>query len=134
MKPRENRAGTLPYPLLLVPAVLGMALASCGECLHTPCPLGMAVIVTVTAGPAAGSVKGAFIQVNGVTNPCATHGDTGATVCSVPGSAGRYDLEVGAPGFQTAHRTVTVRGTSSGKCACEIATTEYLTIVLVPSP
>lgn len=131
MKPRLTRARTLPYPLLLVPAVLGMALVSCGECL-TSCPLGMAVIVRVTAPPAGGPVNGAFIQVSGaITNPCTPQAD--ASVCNVPGPAGRYELEVGAPGFQTTHRTVTVHGTSSGRCGCEIATTEYLTIVLVAS-
>jgi hypothetical protein len=92
----------------------------------------MALIVWVTAGSAAGPVNGAFIQVLGGTNFCRPQAD--ASVCSVPGSAGTYDLDVGAPGFQTTHRTVMVHGTSSGRCACEIATTEHLTIVLVASP
>jgi len=77
----------MPYPLLLVPAVLGMALASCSECVVS-CPLELAVIVRVTAPPAGGPVNGAFIQVSGVTHPCAPQAD--ASVCNVPGSAGKY--------------------------------------------
>lgn len=109
-----------------------MALACCGKCLSIPCPMPIAISVNVTAGGVPGPVKGAFIRVNfGDAYGCAI-GVT-ASICSVPGYGGAYDLEVGAPGFQTTHRTVTVHGTSRD-CGCDTVTPEYLTIVLVPNP
>jgi hypothetical protein len=51
----------------------------------------------------------------------------------VIGYAGTYDLEVSAPGFEFALRTVTVRGLDPEGCGCATVFTERLEVVLVAS-
>jgi hypothetical protein len=120
-----------PTGLLLGLSALGMALPSCGKCLRLPCPMPIAITINVTAAATGGSVTGAFVEElsGGIVNtmPC-------APTCFVPGTAGTYRLHVGAPGFQTVERTVTVQGTPSSDCDCGTAITEHLDVALVPSP
>jgi hypothetical protein len=95
----------------------------------------MAIVVRVTSGPAAGPVNGAFINVSGATiGEASCVPQTDASVCHVLGPAGKYDLDVGAAGFQTTHRTVTVHEYQPGGCACNTVTTEHLAVALVASP
>ena len=123
---------------LLALAALSAALASCGahddeECLHPPCAIPAAMTINVTAGAGGGPIGGAFVKVSGAivsTIPC--NAEPGST-CYVPGLAGTYSLEVGAPGFQSAQRTVVVHGTNP-ECGCPTVTTEHLDIALVASP
>ena len=129
-------AGTLA-PLLKL-AALGLALASCRtECTPlptAPCPLPLALTISVTAVPTGGPVSGAFVEVSGAviaTILCSTGTDT--TVCNVPGYAGKYNLEVGAAGFQTTQRSVTVQDTTPA-CGCATVATEHLSVALVASP
>lgn len=56
-----------------------------------------------------------------------------ATVCTVLGHAGTYVLDVGAPGFETTRRTVSVRGTEGETCRCPTTTTERLAVSLAPT-
>jgi hypothetical protein len=125
---------------LLELAALGLTLASCSngnECLPiptAPCPLPLALTINVTAIAIGGPVSGAFVDVSGAaiaTIPCSTGTDT--TVCYVPGYAGKYNLEVGAPGFQSTQQSVTVPGTNP-TCGCATAATEHLSVALVASP
>jgi hypothetical protein len=116
----------------LAVVVLGMALVSCREECIMSCPLPVAVIVHVTAGAAAGPVDGAFVRVSGPpagTASCVA--ETLASVCFVPGYAGSYDLEVGAPGFQTTRRTVAVQGTPQERCRCAVSDTVRIDVSLV---
>ena len=123
---------------LLPLAALSAAFAACGahddrECLHPPCAIPAAIIINVTAGVGGGPISGAFVRVSGAivsTIPC--DGGPGST-CYVPGLAGTYSLEVGAPGFQTAPRTVVVQGTNP-ECGCPTVNTEHLDMALVASP
>ena len=70
-------------------------------------------MITVT-GPGSGSY------------PC---GNT----CWVFGSPGTYSIDVSAPGFVTMHRSIVVRGNSSG-CGCPSADTQRLTLALLLAP
>jgi hypothetical protein len=90
-------------------------------------------IINVTAVPPGGPVSGAFVEVSGAviaTILCSSQTDT--TVCAVPGYAGKYNLEVGAAGFQTTQRGVTVQDTTPA-CGCATVATEHLSVALVAS-
>jgi PEGA domain-containing protein len=122
-----KRVATLAALLAVI--ALGAVLASCGHCLALPCPMPMALVINITAGAAGGPVSGAVVRVTGATVttvPC-------NATCDVPGYGGTYNLEVEAPGFQTAHRTVTVDGTDP-ECGCPSTATRRLDIALVASP
>jgi hypothetical protein len=119
----SNRVG-----VLAVLALNGIALMSCAreDCLALPCPLPLALAINVSGGTAGAPVDGAVVRVSGAavtTIPC-------STVCRVPGTAGTYNLEVTAPGFETAQRTVTVQGTTP-PCGCPTVVAETVAIVLV---
>jgi hypothetical protein len=85
----------------------------------------------VEVGSTGGPVTGASVSVSvsGVmteTTPC-------SSTCLVDGGAGTYRLEVGAPGFQTALRTVMVPGNKPSGCDCGTAIVQHLDVALVPS-
>jgi hypothetical protein len=122
------RRAAILAPLLAVTA-LTVTLASCGHCLALPCPMPMALRINITAGAAGGPVSGAVVRVTGAaitTIPC-------NATCDVPGYGGTYNLEVEAPGFQKAQRTVTVEGTDPA-CGCPSTATRRVDIALVASP
>ena len=107
---------------------MAVAFVSCGECLMPPCPLPIALIVNVTGGTPGAPVTGAVVQVSGAifgTIPCSTS-------CYVPGTAGTYNLDVTAPGFEALRRTVTVQGTNPS-CGCPTVVPEKVTVALVPT-
>jgi hypothetical protein len=122
-----RRAATLAS--LLAVTARAMAVASCGHCLALPCPMPMALVINITAGAAGGPVSGAIVRVTGAA--IATLHCNGT--CDVPGYGGTYNLEVEAPGFQAAQRTVTVEGTDP-ECGCPSTATRRLDIALVASP
>jgi hypothetical protein len=119
-------------------ALLGIAATSCGaigssECLLLPCPMPLAILVNVRASTG-GAVPGAVLQVSGATSgtsPCNMAADV--STCSVPGTAGTYDLVLTAPGFETTRRTVAVSGTNPA-CGCPTVMTQHLDIVLASIP
>jgi hypothetical protein len=122
------------FARLLAPAALGVASVRCGhECELPPCPVTIAVVITVTA--AGGPLSAVVVQVSGAraaTIPCSSTSSIGA-MCYVAGSAGTYELEVSALGFQSAHRTVTVEGTTP-ECGCDAVVTAPVYVVLVANP
>ena len=114
--------------LRVVLAANAVALTACGKegCLPLPCPMPLALTINVTGGTAGAPVDGAVVQVSGAllaTIPC-------PSTCRVPGTAGTYNLDVTAPGFEMARRTVTVQGTTPS-CGCPTVVPETLAIVLV---
>jgi hypothetical protein len=124
---------SVPLAQLLALSALGVVIASCGEgghdCLPPPCPLPLALILDVTAGATGGPVNGAVVKVSGAavtTMPC-------NLTCYVHGYAGTYILDVEAPGFQSAHRTITVQGTTPA-CGCPTTATEHLNVALAAGP
>jgi hypothetical protein len=120
---------------LLVPALLASACGTDtqGRCLALPCPLPIALTIDVTSstgGPAAG----ATILVSGGTNgtvPC--EAGTTASTCRVAGQAGTYQLEITAPGFEPAQRSVVVAGTTP-ECGCPTVVQQHLEVALTPAP
>jgi hypothetical protein len=98
-------------------------------CLAVPCALPEAVTITVTSTTGA-VVAGAFIQESALNGPRQCTPTTGST-CQVLGGAGKYELDIGAPGFQTVHRTVNV--SSAGGCGCAV-NQQHLDVALVPTP
>ena len=122
-------------------AVAGMALttcaaltlASCGEdhaCLALPCAMPAAVEVRITWA-SGDPVAGATVRVTGATTTTVIcNGGALGNMCVVPGVGGSYQLEVGASGYQTTRRSVTVVG-STPACGCPQVQTEHLDLVLV---
>ena len=114
---------------LIVASVL-----ACGDdpvCVIGPCPQPVAIQITVRASAAETGVAGTFVRVSGAGDG-ACGGSAGS--CVVFGYAGTYQLEIGAPGFQTVHRTVEVTGKSALGCGtCPSVNTQALDIVLVPA-
>jgi hypothetical protein len=97
--------------------------------LALPCPLSLAITVTVTNDTTGGPVTGATLNVSGATTaiiPC--NGQY-----NVPGTAGQYVVDVSAPGFQSRRVTVAVQGTNP-PCGCPTVIVEQLRIALSPSP
>ena len=116
-------------------SALGLLLVSCGdECLGISCPLGLAIRITVSSVAVTGPVENVFIQVSDANLPPTTCTvEANATVCRVFRNPGTYTLVVGAPGFQSTQRDVTVRGTI-GQCDCPIVTTENVSVSLSRTP
>jgi hypothetical protein len=116
----------------LATKLLAVALLSCSDlpCVALPCPLPVAIEIAVNAGNSTAAIPGAFVQVAGSTVPC-TQGP--ATTCAVVGTSGSYELDIGAPGFQTVHRSVVVSGTNSGCGTCGSVDTQHLTVTLIPA-
>lgn len=119
-------------PLLGI-GVLGVLLSSCGD----DCAAGAGICIpewavrVVISGPASsGPVQDIVVRVSGAVDTAARCNIEGnETVCMVWGPGGTYVLEVSAPGFQSAQRTVTVR--DSMECGCRIVATERVEFSLV---
>src|SRR5262245_52814897 len=96
----------------------GVVLAGCGgDCPGiASCALQPAIRVSVTSAVSPGPVANVALDVSGANvGPIACTMEASATVCTVLGYPGTYGLVVKAPGFASAERTVSVRGTS-GEC------------------
>ncbi len=112
-------------------AVLALSAIACGSdspCVTVPCPLLIAINVTVTAGTSSAAVPGAFVHVpqSSPDLPCT---QSPGSTCEIRGGIGTYELDIGAPGFQTVHRTVTVTG-QSATCGCGVVNTQQLLVSL----
>jgi hypothetical protein len=116
----------------LATKLLAVGLLSCSDlpCVALPCPLPLAIEIVLNANNSTAAIPGAFVQVGGNTVPC-TQGS--ATACLIAGTSGAYELDIGAPGFQTVHRSVQVSGTSAGCGTCGSVDTQHLTVTLIPA-
>jgi hypothetical protein len=90
----------------------------------------IAITISVTDAATGNPISDAVLTVSGQTF---SSGACGGGTCFVPGTAGTYTLEVRAAGFETARRTVTVRGTTPD-CDCPTVTPEHVAIALVAAP
>jgi hypothetical protein len=118
--------------LLAVSATGGGCSNSRDECIRPPCPLPIAVEIGVTSA-AGGPVEGLTVRVSGAamgTASCTT--GSANTMCFVPGTAGTYNLDLAASGFQPTQRTVTVTGTTP-ECGCPTVEKVHLDVVLSPN-
>lgn len=107
------------------------ALAACGsECVIPPCVPPFAVQVAVHQSTSTTGIPGAFVRVTGSSDIPCTGG--AASPCLIPGSAGTYQVDIGAPGFQTTHRSVDVAGDAAGCNSCGSVQMQHLDIALVP--
>ena len=68
-----------------------------------------------------------------VTSPFLADDACHPNVCFVTGGAGKYEIDISAPGFQTVHRSVTVTSTPPQHCGCEIDNTQHLSVALTPA-
>lgn len=113
---------------------LALMICGCGmtdeNCVSPPCALPLAVTVHLTSAATGDSIQGATLRVTG---PMEGSGPCSGSVCSVFGPAGTYSLTVEAPGFQTAQRTVTVRGAAPERCGCGTTFAEQIDLALAPS-
>ena len=110
-------------------SLVAMACGSDATCLALPCPFSAAAIVSVKSSTSSASVAGAFVNETApaMSSQNLCNGDS----CLVPGGAGTYELDVGAPGFTTVHLTLNVTGTTA-KCSCNTVNTQTLSVTLVP--
>ena len=102
------------------------------DCIIPPCALPVAVEVAVTSSGAGGPVPGAFVTASGAMSGQGFCRQGAATTCDVMGAVGTYELDVGAPGYQTVHRQVVVAGTTPA-CGCTSVDTQRITLALVPA-
>jgi hypothetical protein len=112
------------------------------DCIAIPgCPPPLGSLITVTSAVTHAAVNGITIQVNGDTVNV-VHCDG---TCLVGGSAGKYDLIIMAPGFQSTERTFTVTsstkvfnvsgpdGSEGTSCGCDVVDEQQIGVALVPS-
>jgi hypothetical protein len=114
-------------------SLLALGVAACDSvatCLALPCALPVAITVSVTSSVSAAGIDGAFVQAPGYGTPLPCNQSPGTT-CRIVGTSGDYELDIGAPGFQTVHRTVHVSGTTP-RCGCPIVNSQDLAITLTP--
>ena len=93
----------------------------------------MALTITLTNAATGGTVQGAVVQIAGPMTGTAPCGGS-PTTCAVSGYAGTYNLDISAPGFQNAKRTVTVEGSAPAACGCATTTTAHVDVALIAAP
>jgi hypothetical protein len=115
-------------------AALALSAISCGgeaaQCITPPCALPAAIMLTVTSSNPSVGITGAFIQVGGYSGGNQCSGSPVAT-CLVLGEIATYEVDIGATGFQTVHRSIVVTGTIP-TCGCESIDTQHVSVVLTP--
>jgi len=125
------------YTFMRKPAfkfLIAASVLACGDdpvCIIQPCPFPVAILMSVHTTSSQSGIAGAYVRVAGMGEiPCASGS---APQCLVSGLAATYQLDIGAPGFQTVHRTVEVTGQGTYGCGtCPSVDTQQLDIVLVP--
>ena len=130
----NNRADgfrTLLLLSLLVCAGAGCGHATQPDCVAVPCPIPMAIMLSVTS-QAGGSVPGLTVTISGSASGAAqcTAGAS-VTSCAVLGTAGTYNLFLSAAGFQDQSLSVVVPG-STPACGCPTVQALQVSAVLTP--
>ena len=154
-RPRGHAYNTIPVRLPLM-IRLSRILASWTICLSCTfcesssesvctvlCALPQAFTVTVTSSVSGAPVAGAYVSRDsygpGDGNRCnqalqSTCCDQApGSTCYLRGFAGQYSLVIGAPGFQSVQRSITVAPGSGGRC-CPGTIPGHLDVALVPAP
>jgi hypothetical protein len=107
-----------------------VAAAACsdGPCVIPPCVYTFAVRIRISSGAGA-AVANAFVKD---ASTGASAGSCDAAGCMVGGGRGTYDLQIGAPGFQSVNRTVVVTGSEPSACGCPRVDTQTIDVSLAP--
>ena len=121
--------------------VLGAACRD-GPCIAVPgCPPPTASTVSVTSLATKLPVNGVTITINGD----ASHPVMCDSICLLAEPAGKYALDISAPGYMTVQRTIAVTSTTQrlnvygpsgfeGKsCDCDVVTGQHLDVTLSPA-
>lgn len=126
----QQRSKSVAATAVLQSLIMLGALAACGgDCVAVPCPLPLAISLTVSSANPGVALVAATVDVTGAeltTFSC-------SATCPIFGYAGTYDITVSAAGFGTAHQSVQVRG-SNPPCGCATTVSEKVTTELSPSP
>jgi len=117
--------------------VAAAVLTACGgdstaPCIALPCPLPIAVTLAIVSSSSATPLSSVFVTVSGAATGSGLCGSATVADCIVSGYSGTYQLDVGAPGFQTVHRTIVVTETPPPRCGCRLPNTQHLDIALEP--
>ena len=113
----------------LIGVLVGTAGCFGGDCIQMPCPLPTAVMVVAVSATGA-PLTGLFVDVG--TPAARVACDVNSGRCVVPGGAGIYTLSIGATGYQTMRRSVTVTAVpATGRCGCAGVNTQQLQLTLV---
>ena len=134
MEQRDAAAATFVGIAIAGVVACGRGGDNVAPCLPTPCPVTVALTLTVTSAHG-GPVDGVLIKVTGApagTPQCTSSDD--ATRCSIAGSGGTYTVEINAPGYQSATRTVVVQQSGgTAPCTCSTVVTTHADVVLTPT-
>ena len=114
-------------------ALYTLCTLGCGDdtCVPPPCPLTIAVELTITSAVTGSALDNVNLHL---TAPFTADDSCHPASCFVVGGAGKYEIDISAPGFQTAHRSVTVTSTPPKHCGCEIDDTQHVSVALTPNP
>jgi len=123
------RVHVLRHAIVLV-AVLG---CSNDACFIPPCPLPIAVDLTVSAPNAPSGINGLTVTYSGTVNGSGSCAKGVSSTCWVTGPAGPYQIEVSAPGYVPVKLGVTVTGTQPGGCSCGTVDTQHFSVVMQPA-
>ena len=102
-------------------------------CPALPCPIGIAVEITLTGSPAGTPLTTASYRVlaNGSLQPC--NQGPAANMCVISGGPGTYQVEISAMFYETVQRTIVVAAKAAARCACPSSDTQRLTIAMAPT-
>jgi hypothetical protein len=112
---------------IVPPLLFLLPLVACegADCVALPCPLTIAISLTIASGVTGGAAPVAKVDVSGAVQSSFSCSAT----CPIPGPAGTYHIVVSAPGFAPVERSVQVAG-SNPPCGCPATTIQNVTIAL----
>jgi hypothetical protein len=116
---------------LLVGVSAGCSHQTQPDCVMTPCPAPLAIVMNVTSA-AGGPVPGLTLTFSGSASgsgQCSA--GQSSTLCVVVGMPGSYNLQLTAPGVQAKIISATVVGITPA-CGCTSVQTQQLNVVLTP--
>jgi hypothetical protein len=121
--------------LTRIGAIGGVLVACSGDadCILLPCVPPEAATVFVTASNAPAGIPGLVATITGAvssTEPC---DQAQVSVCHIPGGPGTYQVQLSAPGYQSAQLTLTITGTEAGCNTCGRVDRQDVQVVMVPA-
>src|SRR4051812_24852580 len=102
---------------MMLVALAAVAAGCSSDCVTPPCPFPLAAHVSVTSAATGAPITNASVIVNGDT----AHATPCNGTCYVPGALpGKYELDISAPGFHSAARSINLTVNAAPKCGCSI--------------